>query len=248
MARLGDDGSIRHRPEVPEDSTLRPLAQKVVRNAIIDGEFPAGQKLIERELCELTGASRSVLREALANLEATGLVERQSYCGFRVAELTARKAIEIFELRSCLETLAAELFAARASDEEIAALGRAFAVIERCAEKFDLKEMRDAKERYYDILFSGCRNEEIGQALNNVIDRISFLRSRLLLNEERRAASIEDFRRLTDALVERNPVAVRAASLAHLEAAREAVLKVLAEERSPAKPRRAIPRSMRSSA
>lgn len=230
MARLDEDASIARDGGSSDDRTLRPQAQRIVRNAIIDGQFNAGQKLIERELCELTGSSRSVLREALANLEACGLIERESYCGFRVAVLSARKVTEIFELRLCLETQAAELFAERASDDEMAELGDAFREIERCAADFELRRMRTAKERYYDVLFTGCRNEEIGQALANVIDRISYLRSRLLSNAERRAASVEDIRRLTLALIDRDPLAVRAASRAHLEAAREAVLKLMMQQ------------------
>lgn len=232
------------RAETRDDRTLRYSAQRMVRNSIIDGQFSAGQKLIERELCELTGASRSVLREVLSNLEASGLVERQSYCGFRVAEMSPRKVIEIFELRASLETLAAELFAIRSSDEEMEALHQAFLDIKHCAKKFDLSEMRAAKESYYEILFSGCRNDEIRHALNNVIDRISYLRSRLLQIEERRIASVEDFQRLTNALIERNPIAVRSASLSHLEAAREAVLKLLSEEKNSNKSRRTNPRSI----
>ena len=47
-----------------QDGTLRSKVQRQLRNAILDGRYSAGQKLVERELCELTGASRSILREA----------------------------------------------------------------------------------------------------------------------------------------------------------------------------------------
>ena len=80
-------------------STLRSRTQEYLRSAILDGDYSAGQKLIERELCELTGASRSILREALVNLEANGLIERQSYCGFTVSTLSVKKVVEIFELK-----------------------------------------------------------------------------------------------------------------------------------------------------
>jgi DNA-binding GntR family transcriptional regulator len=53
-----------------QDSTLRSRVQRQLRNAILDGRYEAGQKLVERELCELTGASRSILGEALVGLEA----------------------------------------------------------------------------------------------------------------------------------------------------------------------------------
>ena len=127
--------SIDNKPNsVPEiithDTTLRAQAQNTLRNAILNGRFKAGQKLIERELCELTGASRSILREALINLEANGLIERQSYRGFTVTQIGPRKVKEIFELRATLETLAAELFTERASDQEIQAVADVFIELE----------------------------------------------------------------------------------------------------------------------
>jgi len=212
------------------DTTLRAQTLAILRNAILDGRLKAGEKLLERELCLLTGASRSILREALVLLEANDLIERQSYRGYSVARIGSQKVYEIFELRSSLETLAAELFAERASDQEIVEINEAFHALERCQENFDLQEMRAAKEQYYDVLFAGCRNVEIRRSLENVIDRIYYLRSQLMSDVDRREASLAEMHRLTVALTERDRFAARAASLAHLEAAREAVLARMADE------------------
>lgn len=218
-------------PEVEyRDTTLRARAQALLREAILDGHFTAGQKLIERELSLLTGASRSILREALVHLEANGLIERRSYSGFSVTRLSARKVHEIFELRATVETLAAELFTERASDQEIADLSAALLELEDCLVTFDLSRMRAAKEGYYEVLFTGCRNVEIRRALGNVIDRIYYLRSRLLLDPDRRQASLAEMRRLTVALVERDRLAARAASLAHISAARDALLQSMVRD------------------
>jgi DNA-binding GntR family transcriptional regulator len=209
MNSIAGTGKNRGKTAARDESTLRAGTQDALRNAILDGKFKAGQKLVERELCEFTGASRSILREALVSLEAKGLIEHQSYRGYRVARLSARKIVEIFELRSSLETQAAELFTERASDEEIATLNEALTELERCLVNFDLARMRATKERYYDTLFTGCRNEEI-----------------------RREASLEDMRRLTSALTSRDRLAARSASLAHLEAARETVLQIMEQDDS----------------
>ena len=212
------------------DTTLRTRAQSLLRSAILDGQLKAGQKLVERELCELTGASRSSLREALVNLETNGLIERESYRGFSVSRLDARKVREIFELRASVETLAAELFTERASVQEVVALSDALTALEQCQESVDLAKMRSVKERYYDVLFTGCRNEEVRRALGNVIDRIHLLRSQMMQDSSRRDASLAEMRRLTSALINRDRLAARAASLAHIEAARDAVLNGMAQE------------------
>ena len=215
--------------ELEQDETLRSKVQRKLRNAILDGRYAAGQKLVERELCELTGASRSILREALAGLEASGLVESESYRGYRVTLLSVRKICEIFELRSSLETQAAELFAERASDAELAELQSLLVDLEDSILKSDLSEMRLIKERYYELLFSGCRNDEIRRALENIIDRVHYLRGWLMSDARRREESLLEMKRLTAALIARDRLSARAASLAHLGAARDAVLAAMAQ-------------------
>ena len=212
------------------DETRRNRVQRELRSAILDGRFPAGQKLVERELCELTGASRSILREALAGLEYSGLVESESYRGYRVTLLSVRKICEIFELRSSLETQAAELFAERASEAELDELQTLLRELEACVASGDVAAMRGIKERYYELLFSGCRNEEIRRALSKIIDRVHYLRGKLMSDPERRMVSLEEMRRLTAALVARDRLAARAASLAHLAAARDTLLEAMARE------------------
>lgn len=215
--------------DVRSDTTLRAQVQNRLRIAILDGQFKAGQKLVERELCELTGASRSILREALVNLEANGLIERQSYRGFSVTRISPRKVKEIFELRATLETMAAELFTDRASDQETSKLSTVLKELEKGMHESDLAQVRAAKMRFYDVLFTGCRNVEIRRALENVIDRIYYLRSRSMMDPERRKASLNEMQRLTHALIERDQLEARAATIAHLAAARDMALNILAK-------------------
>ncbi len=216
--------------EQQQRGSLRAHVETTVRNAIFDGRYQAGEKLVERELCELTGASRSILREALVSLEASGLIQRESNRGYRVSLLSARQVYEIFELRASLETLAAELFAERASDAELEELAQNLADLEACVGSGDVTQMRLVKERYYDLLFSGCRNREIRRALENIIDRVHYLRGRLMSDPERRQKSLDEMRRLTAALRERDRLEARAASLAHLTAARDTVLAGMAQD------------------
>jgi len=207
---------------------LRNYVESTVRAAIFDGQYPAGHKLVERELCDLTGASRSVLREALVSLEISGLIKRESNRGYTVSLLSARQVYEIFELRASLETLAAELFAERASEPEMHELAQLLEDLEACVVGSDVKQMRLVKERYYDLLFSGCRNSEIRRALENVIDRVHYLRGRLMSDPKRRQKSLKEMRRLTAALTARDRFEARAATIAHLNAARDTVLEEMA--------------------
>lgn len=207
------------------ERSLREQAQLIIREAILSGRYTAGQKLTERELTALTGASRSILREALSHLEARGLLVRQTHRGFTVAELSPRSIYEIFELREPVETLAAELFTERASDQEVAEIKAAFEALRRSFETGDLRHMRSAKEWFFSVLFTGCRNSEIRNALEYVIDRISYLRIQLLLDADRRQQALIEMGRLADALIARDRDAAREASISHLISARKALIK-----------------------
>ena len=94
----------------PEDPQSE--ARRQIRAAIVAGEFAPGQRLIEADLCERFTASRFVIRGALAELAAQGLIEFQRNRGARVRDVSLAEAIEITEVRRLLEGL----IAARAAE------------------------------------------------------------------------------------------------------------------------------------
>ena len=103
--------------EVPR--TLRELALERMRAAIVEFHFKPGQRLIERDLCEQLGVSRSVVREVIRHLEAEGLVHTVPHQGPIVATLDAETAAQIYELRSLLESAAAQAAATLAGAVDI---------------------------------------------------------------------------------------------------------------------------------
>src|SRR3954464_7985257 len=88
------------------------------RQDIVEGAYNPRERLVEAELAERYGVTRSAMRAALLELTAEGLVEREPNRGARVRALTVSEGIEIAEVRRELEGLCARLAALRASDEE----------------------------------------------------------------------------------------------------------------------------------
>lgn len=88
--------------------TLRELALAKVRQAIISGYFKAGDRLVERSLCDELGVSRTVVREVIRYLEAEGLIENLPKKGPIVAILTWDVAEQIYDIRMLLESEAAK--------------------------------------------------------------------------------------------------------------------------------------------
>lgn len=207
--------------------TLRQQVLEVLRSAILNFQFKPGDRLIERELCEMTGVSRTSVREALRHLESEGLVQNLPNKGPMVAMVTAAEAREIFEVRRVLEGLAARLFAARAGAPEHAALDAAMAALERAFATADVHEILKATTAYYEVLLGGCGNEVIRRMIGLLQARVTFLRATSISQPGRAPASLAEMKRLTAALKSGQPDEAEAASTAHVERASAAVLTAL---------------------
>lgn len=212
--------------QVPDSKkeTLVESAYQWIREAILDGNIQPGAKLIERELTQTTGVSRSALREALVSLDEKGLVQREPYRGYRVTNLTKKQVQDLYELREVVESQAAELFALRATDSDLKDLSVAFSYLKDNIFHQDMAVVRRAKVNYYSVIYAGCKNVELERALSNLIERIFYLRGRSLLAQSRRKKSLAEFKALTDALIRRDRKGAREITHQHLKAAKEAIL------------------------
>lgn len=123
-------------------SKLRPISRQsteaivtdTLREYIVSGEVPPGQRLTEIALSEQLGVARATLRAALLRLTAEGIVVQIPYTGWQVAQLSAQDVWEIWTLRGSLESLASRLAAARREPEVRAALEAAISeFLDACA-------------------------------------------------------------------------------------------------------------------
>ncbi|WP_084211053.1 FCD domain-containing protein [Pseudonocardia acaciae] len=105
LAALDDDGSG-HAVE---------RTYRLIRRAILDGDLRPNERILQAELAERFGVSRTPVRESLQRLEAEGLVDSSVGRGWKVHEHTAREVRDIYELRAALEGYAARLAAERAT-------------------------------------------------------------------------------------------------------------------------------------
>ena len=152
-----------------------PLRRDVVdalRKAIIEGRLAPGARLIERELIDLTGVSRTVIREALRQLESEAIVETIPNKGPIVRQLTREEAEDLYAIRSVLEGLAARMFVDNATVENIAALKDA---LDRTIAAYDggsPDEIMAVKNEFYNILFSGTGSETLSSMISTLYARI----------------------------------------------------------------------------
>lgn len=206
---------------------LREQVADRLRMAIATGRFAPGARLIERELCEMMGVSRTSLREALRELQADGLITAAHAKGLSVALVTRTDAEAIYQVRAVLEGLAARLFTRNASTEQIAALR---ASVERLAQvyaNFSAEDFIAAKTEFYAILLDGAGNEVASDMLRRIHTRVSQLRVVSLSNEARAQRSIAELREFIEAIAVRDEDRAWRLCVRHVENAAEAALQSL---------------------
>jgi DNA-binding GntR family transcriptional regulator len=185
-----------------------PLREQVLeglRNAILDFELKPGQRLVERELIEQIGVSRTTIREVLRQLTAEGLVEVIPQRGAVVRALSPEDAQDLYEVRAALEALAVRRFIERAPDQAVAALRKASEEVERVhVDGGDIRQMLRAKDAFYDVLLTGAAGPSIRQVLTGVQARVRLLRATSLSAPGRPARAATELRTLVDAIEARD--------------------------------------------
>lgn len=111
----GDTGGV------PDEDPMSTRIFRDLRRRIINGEFPMGSRLRERDLAEQLGVSRVPLREALPQLEADGFIRTSLRRGAVVVQLTLKDVTELFDARLGVEVHATRLAAQRCAEGASAA-------------------------------------------------------------------------------------------------------------------------------
>lgn len=216
-------------------STLRTMVQDRLRAAICSGRFKPGQRLVERELCELIDVSRTSVREALRQLEAEGLVTSVPHRGPMVSTISVEEARQLYAVRALLEGFAGECFAEHGSDADIEALR---ATVERLedvvARGGDRGELVEVKTAFYAVLMQGGGNLFVRQMLGMMHNRITLLRFTSMTQEGRLARSLQEIKAIYNAIAARDGAAARHACVSHIQAATDVAIAVLAQEEASA--------------
>ena len=214
-----------------------PLRQQVVealRSSIVSGQLAPGQRLTERELIEMFGVSRTVIREVLRLLEAERLIEIIPHKGPVVRELSAGEAKDLYAIRAVLEGLAARLFAENALEARIDALDAALDEVKQAYKGSDGEAALRAKTRFYETLYGGASSETLASLLATVEGRIWRWRAVGLTHPNRAQESLNEsianLDRLLAAIHERDGDAAEKISRKEVDRAAAEVMRLIATE------------------
>jgi DNA-binding GntR family transcriptional regulator len=198
-----------------EGTPDRLLAEQRLRSAITDGELAPGARLVEADLVELFGVSRSNVRLAIDALAADGLVERIPNRGARVRVVSTEEAVAITEARMVLEALIARKAADRATDDDVARLRAQVGLMRDAVEAGDLLTYSALIQQLHGMI-RDLADQPVAKGL---VDRLQAQlvrhQFRLSLRPGRPQVSLSGLTAVVDAIADRDPDRAEAAATAH---------------------------------
>lgn len=199
--------------------TLRVLTLEKMREAILNEYFQPGERLVERQLCELLDVSRTVVREVLRHLETEGLVESIPHQGPVVAVLNPSDAAQIYEIRALLEGHAAHLCAEKADGTVFDRLEKINSQIQEAFSQKDFARVLLHTGEFYETLFQGAGQPIAWEVVQSLNARINRLRAVTVGTPGRDVEAAQEMAAIIAALRQRNGIAAQEASAEHVRRA-----------------------------
>lgn len=200
---------------------LRDVVFENLRNAILDGNLKAGQRLMEVQLAEQLGVSRTPIREAIRKLELEGLVVMLPRKGAYVANMSFKDLIDVLEIRASLEGLAAYLAAERRNDEDIITLERVVNEFEESIKNTDVEEVLKKDVEFHENIFLMANNKKLYQLITSLWEQVHRFRVMYVSNYDASLSLVEEHRRILQAIKEGNCEDAQKYATEHIEIAEQ---------------------------
>ncbi|WP_241557821.1 GntR family transcriptional regulator [Falsirhodobacter deserti] len=194
-----------------------------LRTLIAEGTLTPGTKLVEKDLCDSFGVSRTPFREAVRALAAEGLVVLMPSRGASVATVTHDQIIDSFVVMGALEGLAGELAAPRITPEKLEEIRGLHAAMLNCRRAGDLDGYYARNRGIHDAIFAAAGNETLAATRRIIHTRIVNLRFVARIGDEAWATAIAEHEEMLVALNARDGAHLGAVLRRHLESKRAQV-------------------------
>ena len=196
---------------------LRDVVFQNLRQAILRGELKPGERLMEIQLANKLGVSRTPIREAIRKLELEGLVLMIPRKGAEVAEISEKSLREVLEVRRSLEELAIELACQRITPEELTALEEAENRFARAVEDGEVMAIAESDENYHELIYQATANDRLVQILNNLREQMYRYRLEYIKDEDRRQILVVEHEHILRAVRRRDIADAKSAVREHID-------------------------------
>lgn len=206
---------------------LRDVVFNTLREAILKGDLKPGERLMEIQLANKLGVSRTPIREAIHMLEQEGLVVTMPRKGAEVAKMTLKDMEDVLEIREALDELAARAACQRITKEQLMRLKDKRQDFDHCLKSGDVKLIAEADVKFHDIIYEATGNPKLVNLLNNLREQIYRYRVEYLKDSENYPMLVKEHEAIYQALSEHNEEAVVHAIRKHVTNQASAVKEVI---------------------
>lgn len=196
---------------------LREIVFENLREAILEGKLDPGQRLMEIQLAEQLGVSRTPVREAIRKLELEGLVIMVPRKGAYVADVSLKDIMEVLEIRTVIEGLAASLAAERMTDDELDKLEMICYQFKQCYQKDDIDGMIQKDIEFHDVIFTATRNSKLNTIAQSIIEQIYRFRVRYISEYDKAKELVEEHQAILEAISQRDADKAYDKAIRHIE-------------------------------
>lgn len=208
---------------------LREVVFETLREAIINGTLKPGDRLMELQLAEQMGVSRTPVREAIRKLELEGFVAMVPRKGAYVSDISVKDVVDIFEVRAALEGLAAGLAAERITEEELDDLEKTLFETSEIISGDDINAIVESDNNFHEIIYRASRNQRLTSIITLLHEQIQRFRATSLAMPGRTKNAIEEHKKIVEAISERNVELAQTLAREHIENAEQSFLRALQE-------------------
>ncbi len=215
--------------ELDNYKPLRDIVFETLREAIIASRLRPGERLMEVQIAEELGVSRTPVREAIRKLELEGFVVMVPRKGAYVAGISIKDITDVFEIRRALEGLSAELAAERMTEDELEELERLLVRTMETTERLDVASTVDMDTGFHQVIYEASRNEKLSSMLYHLREQIQRFRTQSLSRPGRLSRVVVEHRGIVDALQRRDPELARQLAEQHIDSAESELLAAFQE-------------------
>lgn len=221
------------RVRIKDPVSIREKVYEVIRNDILNGRIPAGERLIENKLAEEIHTSRTPVREALHMLEREGLLESIPRVGYRVKQIRWDEVEEVCEIRAVNETLAARWAMDRLTRQELLALEENLALSEREVKAGNPQAFVELDAEFHEILARASGSGRLLELCQLLRRHMLRYRVESLLMTDTALRAMAGHRRILECLRSKDRKGIEAAIREHLEFAKRSIRSQVPLEREP---------------
>ena len=206
---------------------LRDVVFKTLRQAILKGELEPGERLMEIQLAERLGVSRTPIREAIRKLELEGLVLMIPRKGAEVAKISESNLRDVLEVRRSLEELAIDLACQRITAEELESLNKAEVDFKAAIGNGDAMQIAQTDEQFHEIIYNSTKNQKLVQILNNLREQMYRYRMEYLKDRQSHSLLVKEHEEIVQGLTERDADRALRVTNSHIERQRDYIIQQL---------------------